>query len=137
MLGKLTAIAGAEAGRMVRRGARRAALLGIALVFAGTAVVFLEVALFLWLVTVIAPPLAGAAVAGLSLLVALVFLLLATRRSARARRLEMPEEPLSAPARRIASQAEAVGAMLGRDLGGYPLVFTALVVGILLGRRRR
>jgi hypothetical protein len=124
-----------EVGRLARSAVRRIAFLVIGLVFATLALVFGGIALFLWFATMMAPALAGLAVAGVALLLALIALLMAGRSGS-----PPPPPPRLAEAgeedRRMA-QAEALGKLIGRDLKGFPMVVVALAVGMIAGRMRR
>ncbi len=124
-----------EAGRLARDAVRRLAFLVVGLVFATLALVFGGIALFLWFATMMPPALAGLAVAGVALVLALIALLLAGRS-----RPSPPPPPRPAEAseedRRMA-QAEALGKVIGRDLKGFPMVIVALAVGMIAGRMRR
>jgi hypothetical protein len=133
----LTRIASREAGRMARDAARRVALLVVGLVFVTLALAFGGVGLFFWFVTFMPPALAGAGVAGLSLVIALVALLAASRRRTREPEpAHIAGAPVSDDERRL-QEAEALGRMISRDLKGFPLVITALAVGMIAGRMRR
>lgn len=117
---------------MARDTARRVALAAVALLFFATAVVFATVAAFLWLSTVIAPPLAGLSLAAILLLIAIIFLLLAGRR-----RQPLHGTEAATPLTALAGEAEEVGRRLGRDANGSSLLLVALAIGIVLGSLRR
>lgn len=134
MLGPVTRLARREAGRLARDAVRRAMFLFVALVFVTLALVFGGIALFLWLATMMAPALAGLAVAGTALVIALIALLLAGPRRGHAEAVDT--KPATEEERRMA-EAEALGIMIGRDLKGFPLVATALMIGIIVGRTKR
>lgn len=135
MLHVLTRMAREEANRVARDAVRRLVFLVIALIFVFLALVFAGLALFLWLSEIWSPPVAGAAVAGVALVIALIALLLTGSSGSRAAE-KKEDAPLSPEEKRIA-EAEALGMTMGRDLKGLPLVVTALAVGMLVGRMRK
>lgn len=136
MLSSLSRMASREAGRVARDAAWRLALFAIALVLLSLALVFAGVALFLWLATMMSPALAGASVAGIALVIALVAILIAGRRRRHAEPAPRTEAAASPEELRM-EQAEALGKMIARDLRGFPLVITALAVGMIVGKLRR
>lgn len=128
-------MAGDHARQVARNAAKRAAFLVVGLVFVSLALAFGGVALFLWFATMMPPALAGLAVAGVALVLALIALLVAGRSSSPPPpRLEL--SGLSAEDEKRIAEAEALGKLIGRDLGGVPLVLTALVIGIIVGRSK-
>lgn len=133
MLHALTRMARDEASRVARDAVRRLVFIVIALVFVVLALVFAGVALFLWLSEVWTPPLAGAAVAGIALVIGLIALLLGGPGGSRGAKEDTPVSPEE---KRIA-EAEELGKTMGRDLKGLPLVLTALAVGMIVGRMRK
>ena len=133
----------------IRDAVRRAVLLAIALVLLAGVLIFAELAFYLWLRTQTTPYLAALIVAGVTMILALIFLLLALAGGSGGHKGEpaATPRPVSAatgeargettdPVARLAAEAEALGAMIGKDAKGYQLVLGALVVGLLLGRNR-
>lgn len=151
MLRAIAAQAGAAVQARVRDAVMRAILLLVALVFLLGAIAFGSVALYLYLLTVTGPVIAALGVAGLfllAMLVALVVAMAGTRRvpaavpSAAAGLGAAAAPPPGGPAATpgvagLTGDAEALGILLGRNLGGVPLVLTALAVGLMLGRIRK
>jgi cytochrome c biogenesis protein CcdA len=124
---------------------RKGVLIAVALILLTIAVVFCELALFLWLRTLIKPYYAALAVAGVTLVIVLILLLVAfagrsrTPRKQPASRLQAAADapPAGDPLARLATDAEALGMAFARDVKGYQLALGAFVVGMLLGRGRR
>lgn len=137
MLGAVSRLARQEAGKVARDAVRRVIFFAVAMIFVALALIFGGLALFLWLSTMMAPELAGLAVAGIALVIALIALLLAGRRRSRAKPALLVPEPSAAEEERRMAEAEALGIMIGRDLKGFPLVAAALAIGIVVGRLRR
>ncbi len=140
---------------------RRTILLVVAMILFAGVLIFAELAFYLWLRTQTTPYFAALIVAGVTLVLALVFLLLALREAsggASGGRRSMPAADLRAsdpgasdpgtgdlgggssgagtadPIVRLAEDAEALGRMIGKDAKGYQLVLGALVIGVLMGR---
>ncbi len=130
MFYSLANLAGTRASHAARRAIRSVALAVVALFFLAIAVVFAAIAAFLWLATVMAPPLAGLCIAGVLLLVSILLLLLIRRPPAAA----VGSKTASAS---LTSDMEAFGKRLGQNVNGYSLILGALALGVLLGSRRR
>jgi hypothetical protein len=144
--------AATDAARPVIRDAvRRAVFLGIALVLLAGVIVFAELAFYLWLRTQTAPYYAALIVAGVTLVLTLIALLIAVSGGgSNARKApERPERPVSASfaadagssaakdeIARLVADAEAVGALFGKDAKGYELVLGAFIVGMMMGREK-
>lgn len=134
-----------RARRTAAQLALRAVLIVSGLVMLVLGLAFGGVALFFWLATMMTPAQAGLCVAAAGFLPALVLILLGLRSSRPSTgRVETQQGAAAAaaagpgdPAALLAADAEALGRRLGAELNGYPLVITALVAGIVLGRMRR
>lgn len=151
MLRAIAAQAGAAVQARIRDAVARAVLLLVALVFLLGAIAFGSVALYLYLLTVTGPVIAALGVAGLFLLAMLLALVMAMAGSRRAPAAAPsvaagpgagapppPGGPAAAPGvAGLTGDAEALGVLLGRNLGGVPLVLTALAIGLMLGRIRK
>jgi len=147
-----TASAADAAKPVIQDAIRRAVLLAIALFLLLGVVAFAELAFYFWLRTQMQPYLAALIVAGVTLIICLLILIIALsgRSSSRgksdsaqpasaARKVDAPDddevrEALSDPVGKLAADAEALGMMFGRDAKGYQLVLGAFVVGMMLGR---
>ena len=137
----------ADAARpVVRDAVRRAVFLGIALILFAGVIVFAELAFYLWLRTQTAPYIAALIVAGVTLILTLIALLIAVSGGSHghgrpARTSDHGRAAAGSSSRnanddiaRLAAEAEAVGAIFGKDAKGYELVLGAFVVGMMMGR---
>jgi hypothetical protein len=147
-----TASAADAAKPVIRDAIRRAVLLAIALFLLVGVVAFAELAFFFWLRTHMAPYLAALIVAGVTLIISLLILIIAlsggsssrsdsgrarsasAARETDAREADEVRAALSDPVGKLAADAEALGMMFARDAKGYQLVLGAFVVGMMLGR---
>lgn len=139
MFRALIAVAGLRIGALVKDAGRRLALAAVAAVFLILALAFATLSGFLWLATVIAPPLAALSVTGVLLLVALILLLLARRKKhapAATTAATTTAVAAGSPLAAVAAQAQSLGEGLGGGKKSLPLILGALALGLLLGRRR-
>jgi predicted phage tail protein len=141
-----------------RDAARRTVFLVFGLILLATVIVFADLAFYLWLRTQMAAHFAALVVAGVSLVLMGVAMLITFSGGSTSSRQPRPSSVRATiadtaaasersagsrdtagatggdPMANLAADAEALGKMLGQNANGYQLVLGAFLVGMLLGR---